>query len=145
MRALSLWQPWATLVAVGAKRIETRSWRTSYRGPLAIHASQRWTKDQVRMLNVEPFNKLLRAHEYYFAAPWYRLPFRAIVATCELRDIVPTAGLSVSETERALGDYRAGRWAWMLDNIELITPPIQYRGSLGLWEYQKLPVQGGLP
>ncbi len=40
MKAITLHQPWATLVAVGAKRIETRSWATSYRGPLAIHAAR---------------------------------------------------------------------------------------------------------
>ncbi len=40
MRTLTLTQPWATLVALGAKTIETRSWQTSYRGPLAIHAGQ---------------------------------------------------------------------------------------------------------
>lgn len=40
MKALSLWQPWASLVAIGAKTIETRSWSTSYRGPLAIHAAK---------------------------------------------------------------------------------------------------------
>lgn len=40
MKALSLTQPWATLVAIGAKKIETRSWSTSYRGPVAIHASK---------------------------------------------------------------------------------------------------------
>ncbi len=40
MKAISLLQPWATLVAIGAKRIETRSWATNYRGPLAIHASK---------------------------------------------------------------------------------------------------------
>lgn len=39
MRCLSLWQPWATLVAIGAKHFETRSWLCHYRGPLAIHAS----------------------------------------------------------------------------------------------------------
>lgn len=38
---LSLWQPWATLVALGVKTIETRSWSTHYRGPLAIHAAAR--------------------------------------------------------------------------------------------------------
>ena len=51
MKALSLTQPWATLVAMGAKRIETRSWATSYRGPLAIHASKglpSWVADAVR-------------------------------------------------------------------------------------------------
>ena len=44
MKALTLTQPWATLVAIGAKRIETRSWRTSYRGPLAIHAAKGFPK-----------------------------------------------------------------------------------------------------
>lgn len=39
MKALTLWQPWASLIAVGAKTIETRSWSTTYRGPLAIHAA----------------------------------------------------------------------------------------------------------
>src|SRR3954451_22243677 len=38
--ALTLTQPWATLVAIGAKQIETRSWGTSYRGWLAIHAAK---------------------------------------------------------------------------------------------------------
>ena len=40
MKVLTLTQPWATLVAIGAKHIETRSWATSYRGPLAIHAGK---------------------------------------------------------------------------------------------------------
>ena len=40
MKALSLKQPWAAMVANGTKTVETRSWSTSYRGPLAIHASQ---------------------------------------------------------------------------------------------------------
>lgn len=39
-KILTLSQPYASLVALGAKRIETRSWRTSYRGPLAIHAAK---------------------------------------------------------------------------------------------------------
>lgn len=38
MKILTLTQPWASLVALGAKHIETRSWSTSYRGPIAIHA-----------------------------------------------------------------------------------------------------------
>ncbi len=42
MKRLSLIQPWATLILSGAKRFETRSWRTPYRGPLAIHAGGRF-------------------------------------------------------------------------------------------------------
>ena len=39
MKALTIWQPWASLLACGGKRFETRSWATSYRGPIAIHAA----------------------------------------------------------------------------------------------------------
>lgn len=41
LKALTLWQPWATLIAIGAKRIETRGWATSYRGPLVISCRQK--------------------------------------------------------------------------------------------------------
>ena len=40
MKLISLWEPWATLMALGAKKVETRSWDTNYRGLLAIHASK---------------------------------------------------------------------------------------------------------
>lgn len=39
MKALTLWQPWASLLACGAKKYETRGWETKYRGPIAIHAA----------------------------------------------------------------------------------------------------------
>lgn len=41
MKALTTWQPWASLLGIGAKRYETRGWATSYRGPIAIHAAAR--------------------------------------------------------------------------------------------------------
>ena len=46
MKAISLWQPWASAVALGSKRVETRSWSTSYRGPLA------WLLENIRPLKV---------------------------------------------------------------------------------------------
>ena len=39
MKAITIWQPWATLLPLGVKLYETRSWATSYRGPIAIHAA----------------------------------------------------------------------------------------------------------
>lgn len=41
MKAITIWQPWASLLACGAKQYETRSWKTDYRGPIAIHAAQK--------------------------------------------------------------------------------------------------------
>lgn len=51
MKALTLTQPWATLVAIGAKRIETRSFQRSYRGPLAIHAAKTFPWDAQTFAN----------------------------------------------------------------------------------------------
>ncbi len=45
MKALSVRQPWADLILVGAKDVENRTWWTSYRGRLAIHAAKTWTAD----------------------------------------------------------------------------------------------------
>lgn len=39
MKAITIWQPWASLIACGVKQYETRSWPTKYRGPIAIHAA----------------------------------------------------------------------------------------------------------
>jgi activating signal cointegrator 1 len=103
MKALSLWQPWASLVALGVKTIETRSWSTSYRGPLAIHAAavvpdhafgqcqhhRHWT---VGDFTIERDNPRGTARAYLMRGPiaWpYRLPLGAVVATCTLVDVVP--------------------------------------------------------
>ena len=56
MRAISLWQPWATAIAVGVKQIETRHWKTDYRGPIAIHAAKRWTRDEREFAEIEVAN-----------------------------------------------------------------------------------------
>jgi activating signal cointegrator 1 len=65
MKALTLTQPWATLIAIGAKHIETRSWATSYRGPLAIHAAAGYGKGGARghkaLCGTEPFCSVLNA------------------------------------------------------------------------------------
>ncbi len=89
MKALTLHQPWAHLVAIGAKRIETRSWATSYRGRLAIHASA--NKRFINMRSVdylcatEPFYSVLQGD----AERTGRLmQLGAVVATCELRECV---------------------------------------------------------
>ena len=49
-RAITLWRPWAQLVALGVKLVENRAkLHTSWRGPLFIHAGQRWDEDGARM------------------------------------------------------------------------------------------------
>lgn len=155
MMAISLTQPWATLVAIGAKRIETRSWQTSYRGPLAIHASKGfpgWAKRI--MLMEQPFPRVLGEAFNYNWTPPVEAARGCIIATCELVGIVSTQQMTnggtwwdgpdgrryefrLSEQERAFGDYAPRRWAWLLDDIQALPKPIPARGSLGLWRWKQ--------
>ncbi len=140
IRALSLLQPWASLIAVGAKTMETRSWQTSYRGLLAIHASKAFPGEYRELCTHAPFSSALLAGGI---ASVNQLPTSAIVAVCMLVGCVPTQGLRPGEPEASFGDYSPGRYAWMLKNIVRIPEPIPARGSLGLWK-PDVPVLGKL-
>lgn len=85
MKALTLHQPWASLIAVGLKTIETRSWSTKYRGPLAIHAGKR--NMDMEGLKLWWHNQDALAPQMD-AASWQTLPFGKVVATCQLTDVV---------------------------------------------------------
>lgn len=92
MKAISLWQPWATLIALGAKTIETRSWQTSYRGPIAIHAAKRLTGRRGEVLELGEYSIERDAAGLLLRGPIahpYRLPLGAVVATATLVDCVP--------------------------------------------------------
>lgn len=145
IRALSLSQPWATLVAIGAKRIETRSWSTSYRGPIAIHAAKRFPGDCRALCSEEPFYRALNPLDRPRAAgyeDWYSLPLGAIVAVAVLEWVVGTPAspgrvgghqLPPPEPEASFGDYAPGRFAWGLERVHRLAEPVPCRGALGLW------------
>lgn len=156
MKALTLTQPWATLVAKGDKHIETRSWSTTYRGPLAIHAAKGLPKSW-RELRSDPFVETLLPLVGINAsgAPnidW--LPRGAIVATCLLVDVVSTVAAESAlnlvvdrgdssgraARELAFGDYTRGRLAWLLECVAQIEEPLPARGALSLWETEPHPV-----
>ena len=123
--ALSVTQPWATLIAQGHKRYETRSWRTSYRGRLAIHAARRFP----------PEAQDFAAEERAIGRLPERIPFGALVATARLVAVHRTEdiALTVNGLERLLGDFGPGRYAWELDEVTVLAEPVPCRGSLGLW------------
>ncbi len=153
MKAITLTQPWATLVALGAKRIETRSWSTRYRGPLAIHAGAGLgpvggAQGLMELCRSEPFRATLLAAGM-LGTP--ELPRGAIVATCELVEIyqipdhTPLTGFyaddssrrwDLTDQERAFGDYAPGRYAWLLADVKPLATPIPAKGALGLWNWE---------
>ena len=160
MKAITLTQPWATLVAIGAKKIETRSWATAYRGLLAIHAAKGLgpvggKAGLYEIRTQEPFRAVLEAAGYY---QFDDLPQGAIVATCHLSaihripatprhfpwcvaDDHPLASSPViippqHDNERAFGDYTPGRYAWLLTDVRMLPEPVPAKGALGLWEWE---------
>lgn len=141
MRALSLWQPWASAIAAGAKKIETRGWKTDYRGLVAIHAAKVWTSTQreaaMRLLpEIEGFTSVGGA-SMVAVATWVQDPAAwprgVVVALASLTDCVPTERLHPGEREGFWGDYSPGRFAWLLEGVRALELPYSMRGRQGLW------------
>jgi activating signal cointegrator 1 len=128
MKALTLWQPWASLVALGLKHVETRSWATKYRGLLAIHAAAADTK----MAHCWPAWSALLKHKAHSDALYER---GHVLCVVRLLDVVPVERLvGLSPLERSLGDYSPGRFAWILDHqVHVLREPMPYRGRQRLW------------
>lgn len=138
MRAISLWQPWASLVVHGKKRIETRDYAIS-EGPIAIHAAQRWTREQRSFCMEEPF---LSALTDVFGEPNrgmknpFSLPLGGVIGT-----VIVDACLVISdrkkelhmcpppEPERSFGNYSDGRFAILLRNPIAFSEPRPYKGA----------------
>jgi hypothetical protein len=163
MKAITLYQPFAALIAIGAKRIETRSWNTNYRGPLAIHVSKRVPPEYRSYCNWmhEPFATALKGvlwdkHEatmnfwgqetpgIQYQEFKENLRLGCVIATCELVDCIQVPqigfrrnGLPPPEPELSFGDYTPGRYAWILVNVKPLETPIPAKGALGLWEWKQ--------
>lgn len=131
MRAISLWQPWATGIARGFKLIETRGKATPYRGPLAIHAAKRWTKAQ--RLAAQRLAEVAGEDVTYFDDE----PRGFVVCVVTLTDCVQmTSELIAQQTEqeRAFGDWRPGRYAWLFEDVRgAFMDPVPLKGHQWMW------------
>jgi hypothetical protein len=141
VKAITLYEPWAALVAAGWKEVETRDWYTGYRGLLAIHAS------------VHPADKReISRLTFLLGSKGHALPefqMGRVVAVCRLAACVPTALVDVRsmqikpqffpvhgwDVERAVGNYDNGRWAWILRDVQRLETPVFVRGQRKLWDW----------
>ncbi|MEG4273840.1 MULTISPECIES: ASCH domain-containing protein [unclassified Microcoleus] len=124
--ALTLWQPWASLIQQEIKRIETRSWSTNYRGPIAIHAAK-------KPVNISDYPGL-----FELLPDNCEIPLGAVVAIANLVDCVemtPEFIAQQSETELMCGDWLPGRFAWVLEIIRPVVPAIAATGGQKLWNW----------
>lgn len=142
MKAITIWQPWAEFVATGIKKNETRSWATKYRGPIAIHAAVKPIRQVVPLLSDEAFRLMIEKLDKAASKKGQLLTYfdyGKVIATAELVEchLITEEYLStLSDTEKALGDYTLGRYAWELKNIEVLQEPVPAKGQQGLWNWE---------
>jgi hypothetical protein len=139
MKVLSMIQPWASLFVLREAKYETRSWRTNYRGPLAIHTSKKIDK---AVCNHVAIQSLLGKHGYTIE----NLPTGMIIAVCKLEKCLKVIennqtwavledGQIVSSNDYFLGDFEVGGFAWEVQDMQILDEFIPEKGKLGLWEH----------
>lgn len=134
MKAISLWQPWASLIAIKAKKVETRAWYTSYRGELLICAAKTMNsmyRDYYYSLPVIP---MISETE---PVPLEDLPRGKAVAKVQLIDCVKITRRLIDKTpenEKLVGDWKVDRFAFILDEIQAFKEPFYVKGQQGLFE-----------
>lgn len=139
MKAITITQPLASLVALDAKRILSLEWDTDYLGPIAIHSSKSMPSEALQLSADDPFRSVLHAARHLHVG---HLPLGYVLATAELWDVRPIIGSrdSIPEDhgaryERYFGDFSDGRYAWLLRDIRILSRPIAAKGSLGVWDW----------
>lgn len=127
MKVISLLEPWASLIKEKVKCIETRSWKTNYRGELYIHASMKKVKENDLV-------DLLKDKEFEYGN---------IIARCKVKDCIYMDEKLIEKIkienpiEYKCGIYEVGRYAWILEDIEKLDEPIPVKGHLGIWNYKE--------
>jgi hypothetical protein len=125
MKAITVKQPYASMIVNNYKKYEFRTWKTNYRGKLLIHAGASIDKNDL------DYFKYLNINEY---------PSKCIIGECELIDCI----LIDEEFNNKLYNIdnkiygrhsRVGLYAWKLDNIKIYNKYINIHGKLGLWNY----------
>lgn len=142
MKAISLWQPWASLWCSDRKIHETRHWPTNHRGWLAVHAAKKKTAAAIekgaaasRDADLAAFLELLRDE---YGGHWaMELPLGAIVGVVNIVDCVPTEKIVWTPDEfddRLCGDFSESRFAWRRAEYRLLPHPIPYIGRQGMFD-----------
>jgi len=128
MKAISLWQPWASLWLTPAKIHETRHWPTRHRGPLLVHAAKRKIDDldgdELHRICVRLFGDGYRA----------TLPRGALLGVVHLTDCLSTVADGPAHgDDLSCGDWSEGRYGWRRDGFETFAP-IHCIGRQGLFD-----------
>ena len=114
---ITLWQPYASLMADGYKWIETRSWATKYRGDLGIHAGL----------------KVMRAECEDFGYDYKTIPRGAILCIVNLVDVVRFPNPRAPPDE--YGNFAPDRYGWLTRDLRVLPEPVPAKGGRMLWKW----------
>lgn len=132
MKVITIKQPWATLLVKGIKLDETRSWSTTVRGDILIHAANSWDKAG---------NDLYwKVKTKYNLPDPDDLPFGQIIGKIEIVDCLPVEKYKLTERftpeQYELGDFRPNRFVWICKNHSELPAYIPAKGKLRFWDYE---------
>lgn len=141
MNALTVWQPWATLLAKRLKKNETRKQPhilqrlARSQEWFAIHAAASTPASVINeAIEREPIKTLLALHGITISNRVHiNMPQGAIVAVARIGHCELANTCKASQTERALGDYSAGCWVGRVVDVIELHQPIMAKGAQGLW------------
>lgn len=147
MKAITLWQPWASFLVVPLsqperpKKHETRPRNILYRGPLAIHSAKRepkWVRDL--FLTDDNFRAALRKYlaenascQLHLSEIFDALPRGQILGRVNVVDSYPTEKANVVGFDWLLGDFSPGRHAILTMLPQRLITPVPWRGAQGQW------------
>jgi hypothetical protein len=129
LKAISLHDPWGSLVAIGAKMNETRPVRTRHRGDIAIHVTkyQGGASDEVTAAALKVI-----AAKGFVDYPWIPMPFGCVVAVVDLYDVQPSEAFhdkkDLTDQEHLFGNYSPGRFVYRLRHVRRLKAPVPVAG-----------------
>lgn len=130
MKVITIKEPFASLVADGIKKVETRSWETNYRGEIYIHAGLTKVPEQderiKKLITFLPSKKFLYGH----------IIAKGKLVNCIYMDEKFLETIENNPIEKLCGHYEKGRYAWVIEDIQRLEHPILVKGKLGIWNYE---------
>lgn len=136
MKALSIKQPWASLIAHGIKNIENRTWKTKFRGRIFIHASAKNAGALYELLNEKQIEAI--SNHWTAAPPFPDRPVSAIIGEVDIVDCVinhPSIWAEKSDWQE-VGWTEKQIYNWVLANPVLYEKPIlNVKGKLSFWDF----------
>lgn len=125
MKALTIKEPWASLIVNGYKEYEFRSWKTNYRGKILIHTGMSMDKDMISRFkdyNLKYMSGCIIGEVDLVDCILVDKEFNN-----KLREINPIVYSQSNHIET---------YAWKLENIKKYDKVVYTKGKLGLWNYE---------